>query len=1125
MATLFSLPIWTVRLTFSQDINLVSPLLIPETFTANEASSQLAKTLVHRLEKSKIEQGHYLEMLQQSPALSLQQEQLMIWLPAPRKRFLYPDIALTFDYFSSPLPNQNYLGFIPALGIEGYAQTSTELAAVLQRAIELEFSRKKRLTNVRRLLATQWYETAEVEQHLVETRFYSLSELAHLYKRKDQHWLPEMAHSLPRSMQPKCFGRTKESEQLLRALTGKYTRSILLVGRAGVGKTALIEEVYRQGKNQGLGEVTFWETTAARMLQKLTAETGWEESLGLALEELRQRGDVLYVRNLAQLFEVGAYAGNPISIAEFMREYLALGSVRLISECSDEELATIESRAPGYTNLFQILRIEPPPATQQSAIVNQRLRTSYPNITIQPEAIEETLRLQHRYALYSGFPGKTINFLESLLEQIQKPTISKTPGKFSFIQPPTHSEVQPSEENEEKKEVGINTETALAPHRLPKKLTRETVVARFCEESGMPRFLVDSQTSFELEETRHFFQARLFGQEAAINIIVNLLASVKTRLTRPGKPIASLLFVGPTGVGKTELAKALAEFMFSDSERLIRFDMSEFADEIAMLRLTGDLSGGQGLLTDKIRQQPFSVVLFDELEKAHFAFYDLLLQIMGEGRLTDARGQVADFCSSVIIMTSNIGASKSQARSPGFHNKDRSHNALHQHYLHAVQNFFRPELFNRLDQVIPFNALDLKVLRPIVQRELDKIMRRDGLRTREVQVQIETPVIDYLANLSGDTHYGARQLQRTLHQQIVVPLSTTLNRQAFSTAMKIIVNVGRDGLDFKTMIYTQKARVDQSLNNTKWTLRELTVSATETRRLAQKIDEGPAMNQLWSQWDILERRRRRKEKKFWQDPIASHEYGLLHQLLNEAKQLLRQIENIEIECSLAFMGINPASEQLVNQLLKWQQAHHGWQVRLLDTVQPETRHCVIGIYGASKYLSEMTKIFKYFIEKHEWEIKERIVWIRSNDKEYHYTDHNTSKREDEKIVGGELQITGHGAGLYLTPEEGVHVWIDRDNEEHAYAVIISQTTLKNFNTPQGIHRKKFLEGMEKRRLYWKNSFFDLIESQNYTGVDWYQVLEKQLHEQFQRRLREILCGEETYQDEPELDDALDDIPF
>jgi ATP-dependent Clp protease ATP-binding subunit ClpA len=655
-------------LVFSEEISLVSPLLIPETMTANESHATLAKALINRLEESNIKQGKYLEILQHAPTLPLFGSQLTVFLKTSSKNILYPDLTLAFNYFYTQLPNQNYLGFVPELGIEGYADTFEKLVTVLQSNIELEFARKKRLTNVRRLITTQWFEKIEAEQNIIKTRFHSLSELASLHKGQERQWLPEMAQALKRLPQCRCFGRETELEQMLRALTGKYSRNLLLVGRAGVGKTALVEEICRVGAARGLGSVKFWETTAARMLQKLTVETGWEESLGQVLEELRQGGDILYVRNLAQLFEVGAYVGNPISMAEFMRDSLAQGSVRLITECSDEELATIETRAPGYTSLFQVLRVEPPAVAQQQEIVRRRLRVSHPKQVTPKAAIEETLRLQHRYALYSGFPGKTVHFLESLLDQ-----------------------------EEIKKSV----------------LDREAVVTRFCEESGMPRFLVESHTTLNLDETRHFFQSRLFGQDAAIDIVVNLLASVKTRLTRPGKPIASLLFVGPTGVGKTELAKALTEFMFGKIDRLIRFDMSEFSDEVAVLRLTGDVSAkGQGLLTDKVRQQPFSVVLFDELEKAHFTFYDLLLQVMGEGRLTDARGQVADFCSSVIIMTSNIGAGVSRQRSPGFHARSRSPQALHQHYLHAVQQFFRPELFNRLDQVIPFNALDLSVLRP-----------------------------------------------------------------------------------------------------------------------------------------------------------------------------------------------------------------------------------------------------------------------------------------------------------------------------------------------------------------------------------------------------------------------------
>ncbi|RKZ54012.1 MAG: hypothetical protein DRR16_11035 [Candidatus Parabeggiatoa sp. nov. 3] len=1153
MANLFSLPIWTTRLSFSQEISLVSPLLIPETLSVNSSAANLTKTLIQRLEKSKIEQGEYLEMLLQAPALSLENAQLIVSLKASRKHFLYPDLTLTFDYFYTQLPNQKYLGFIPILGIEGYAETLEELITVLQRNIELEFSRKKRLSDVRRLIATQWYENIDVQKQLIETHFHSLSELANLQKRKDQQWLPKIAQALTRKQQH-CFGRKTELEQLQRALTGKYNRSLLLVGRAGVGKSALLEEVYRMSAKQ-LGSVKFWETTAARLLQKLTVESGWEESFGQLLEELSQRGDILYVRNLAQLFEVGAYVGNPISMAEFMRESLALGSVRLITECTDEELATIEARAPGYTSLFQIQRVESPPLTQQADIVNRRLRVSHPKQKLSIDAIEETLRLQHRYALYSGFPGKTVHFLESILNQ------------------------------EDKQE---------------STLDRDAVVQLFCEESGMPRFLVDSRTPLKLEQTRQIFQSRLFGQNTAIDIIVNLLASVKTRLTRPGKPIASLLFVGPTGVGKTELAKALAEFMFGDSDRLIRFDMSEFSDEIAVLRLTGDASGGQGLLTNKVRQQPFSVILFDELEKAHFSFYDLLLQVMGEGRLTDAKGQVADFCSSVIIMTSNLGAGVSRQRSPGFFETNSSTQALNKHYLHAVQQFFRPELFNRLDQVIPFNALDLSVLRPIVRREIEKIIARDGLRTRNVTLKINDPVYDYLAELSGDSHYGARQLQRILHQELVIKLASILNRYSFSTSIKLTVSTGKTGLEFKTTIYTQKDRKDQSITDSKWTLRELTLAANQARRLAQQIDEGPVMSELWSKWDLLERNRRRQGQKFWQDPLTAHEYGVLHHLLEKAKTLLQEIETIEIDTSLAFIGINTPLSQLTTTLLNWQKAHEAWQIALLDRVQPKTGHCLLNIYGAAEHLPTLFSLFKKLVDHYDWNITKRSVWIREPDKNnlnYLYADQMTSltvpgdnpveyqsdfteqetmlysfeeveqggkrekgdkfveedfgeeeqggkrekgdkifgeeaqkkgvKREKgDKLVGYEIQILGPGAALYFAKEGGIHIWKDKDEQEYLYAVIIAQCVMLNqFKTPPGIYRKKFLENREKRRKYWKNGFFDFRESTTYKVSNWHNVLKQQLDDAFKSVLRERLCADVTEIERSVEEDFDADIPF
>jgi ATP-dependent Clp protease ATP-binding subunit ClpA len=1088
MANLILLPIWTVSFKFSPDLELISPLLIPQTITVNEIPSNLAKRLIQRLEKSTLEQGQYLETLRYVPDLSLDTAQLQISLPAFRKRRLYPNLELHFDYVYSLLPNHHYLGFVPALGIEGYAATTTELVTILQQAIELEFSRKKRYSSVQQLIVTQWYEKIQIEKHSVDTHFHNLSELPNLHKQKKPTWLPEIAQAWPLTSpdheRSHCFGREKDLEQLLRALTGRYSRHVLLVGRAGVGKSALLTEAYRLGKQQGLGTITFWETTAARLLQKLTAESGWEEALGQALEELSRRGDILYVRNLAQLFEVGAYIGNSISIAEFMREHLSLGAIRLVSECTDEELATIEAKAPGYTHLFQILRLEPPPIIQQTEIISHRLRASHPQQQILTEAIEETLRLQHRYALYSGFPGKTVQFLEALLNQVQL------------------------KESEAKSSANAVKLTTL--------VDRETVVNQFCEESGMPRFLVDSQSVLNLEDTKKFFQTRLFGQNMAIDTVVNLLASVKTRLTRPGKPIASLLFVGPTGVGKTELAKALAEFMFGDSERLIRFDMSEFADEIAVLRLTGDISGKPGLLTDKIRQQPFSVVLLDELEKAHFAFYDLLLQIMGEGRLTDARGQVADFCSSMIIMTSNLGAGISRQHPLGFVEKDRSLQALQQHYLHAVQQFFRPELFNRLDQIVPFNALDLSVLRPIVRRELDKILAREGLVTRHVNLQIAEAVIDYLADLSGHSRYGARQLQRHLQEKIVVPLATLLNRYVFTTTMQIAINLGNQSLEFKTEVYTQKARADQIVPHSKATWRQLTANATRARRIAQQVEEGSAMNKLWSEWDLLERRRRRQSKKFWENHALANEYGALHQLLEDAKRLQQQITTIELDCSLAFIGITDIVTGLTEALSQWQQTYEDWQLRLLDKVHPETGRCVIGIYGEATHLSEIVKVFNYFCQTHNWLVTERAVWIRGEGNKYIYTDHYASpERQNDKLIGREIQITGAGAAIYLRNEQGIHELTIREDEEYPYAVIVSQNTLKVFKTPLAVHRRQFLDGLTRCRLYWKSHFLDFkFLGDTYSGANWLTILEQRLNEDFREAVLNTLCDGKCH---PDLD--------
>ena len=337
-----------------------------------------------------------------------------------------------------------------------------------------------------------------------------------------------------------------------------------------------------------------------------------KKNMALLCQELSANSDILFIRNFLELFEVGKYIGNDVSMADYMRSYISRGEVSVITECTDEEFSRIQLKSPNYTSFFQVIKMEEPKKDLDEIIVKKvNSLAGKHSIKSDKDAIKETIRLNRRFTPYAGFPGKPIRFLESIL-------------------------------------INVNTKKRL--------IDGQFIISSFCNETGMPQFMIDPEITLDVEKIKSRFNENVFGQEEAVESIANLMASVKTALTRTGKPIASFLFVGPTGVGKTEMAKVLAEFMFGSREKMLRFDMSEFSDPWSVLRLTGESYFKDGLLTSAVRREPFSVLMFDEIEKAHPDFFDLLLQILGEGRLTDSGGKLVNFCSTIIIMTSNIGA-------------------------------------------------------------------------------------------------------------------------------------------------------------------------------------------------------------------------------------------------------------------------------------------------------------------------------------------------------------------------------------------------------------------------------------------------------------------------------------
>ena len=541
--------------------------------------------------------------------------------------------------------------------------------------------------------------------------------------------LKEVATDLGRALYSPVHERTELLARLAQLLTARSPHSVLLVGPSGVGKSALVRELARRRPELQLGRKPVWSTSGSRLIAGMSGFGMWQQRCQMLIREASQTRAIVHLDNLVELIEVGKGGGNPQGIAAVLRPAIARGALLAISECTPQQLAFIERDDPQLLAAFTQLEIPETTPDQTRSILKQvaNERSAEKPSTISAEALITLDRLHRRYATYSAAPGRQLRFLGNLLED-------QDDGQ----------EISPSQ-----------------------------VTATFSHETGLPLFMLDDALPLDLEETRAWFSQRVVGQVEPVNVVVELLAAIKAGLARGGKPLASLLFIGPTGVGKTELAKTLAEFLYQDPGRMVRFDMSEYATAASVERLIGG-SCAAGLLTQRVRDQPFMVVLLDEFEKAHPVLFDVLLQVLGEGRLTDAAGRVADFTNSVVIMTSNLGVETFRRVAVGFGGEVALENAAERHFEREVRSHLRPEMFNRLDRIVTFAPLDRTSIVRIAHREIERLAGRDGLRLRGVRLEIAPAVIDHLAAAGFDSRYGARPLKRAIEQALVAPLAEQL---------------------------------------------------------------------------------------------------------------------------------------------------------------------------------------------------------------------------------------------------------------------------------------------------------------------------------------------------------------
>jgi ATP-dependent Clp protease ATP-binding subunit ClpC len=540
----------------------------------------------------------------------------------------------------------------------------------------------------------------------------------------------------------RAFGREKLVSELVQLLQ-RERANVLLVGEAGVGKTSIlvdavriVERDVRSSDNDSAAQETtpaklqrFWTSSAARLIAGMKYLGQWEERCEKVIEELARIDGVIAFEDLLELLHTGgATATN--SIASFFQPFVERGELRIVSETTPAGLDACRRLLPGFVDAFRILRI--PDFTQTEAL--SALSAYCTNIErnspvrMKGDARNLIYRLFRRFLPYEAFPGKTVNFATRLYER--------------------------------------------AKSERATEITDDRVIAAFVKATGLPELFLRDEVSLEERDLQAFFEHEVIGQSEACRAATSAVLTFKAGLNDPARPISVLLFTGPTGVGKTELSRSLARFLFGaaeDSERFVRLDMSEYSLPGSAERLIAGPYGEPSEFINQMRRQPFAVVLFDEIEKADEGVFDLLLSAFDEGRLTDRFGRTTYFQSAVIVMTSNLGAIASET--PGFGSGEIASSTYHR----AAQTFFRPEFYNRIDSVLSFSALDKDNVRRIAIKELNALNSREGMVKRSIRLVYTDRVVDHVAQIGFDSRLGARPLQRVIEKDIVTSLALHLN--------------------------------------------------------------------------------------------------------------------------------------------------------------------------------------------------------------------------------------------------------------------------------------------------------------------------------------------------------------
>jgi ATP-dependent Clp protease ATP-binding subunit ClpC len=512
-------------------------------------------------------------------------------------------------------------------------------------------------------------------------------------------------------------------EAVLRSVRATPPQAVVLLGDSGTGKTAIVHEIAHRLAPQGWHLL---QVTPADFLTGTVYLGEWQTRLKKLLDAIRAPLPViLYLPNLDELNCVGRSSSSDANVATAIASEIERGNILVLGESTKDAFQRGLGATPALRKLFQAVAVKPVTEVTTRAILAEVADELGANIA--PPVVDRLCELAEFSSASAALPGRAVELLRRVVAALPTPD-----------QPISASDILST----------IRTST------------------------GIPLELVDDTVKLDRAAVRRFFDMRVMGQPEGVDAAVDLVTLIKAGLTDPQKPFGVLLFVGPTGVGKTELARALAEFCFGNANRLVRLDMSEFATYEAYERLIGH-TGSPGLLTSIVREQPFSILLLDELEKGHANIFDLCLQIFDAGRLTDGQGRTADFRRTIIILTSNVGAGMPQEGPIGFGQTVSADVSMRQSQR-DLRRAFRPEFLNRIDRIVEFRPLSEETAEKIARREVARVLERSGIKRRNLAIDSDPLLMPLLLREGYSRAYGARPLKRAIERLVLLPLARAI---------------------------------------------------------------------------------------------------------------------------------------------------------------------------------------------------------------------------------------------------------------------------------------------------------------------------------------------------------------